>query len=326
MKKMIFVTGGAGFIGSNLCEKLVDLGHQVVCYDNLSTGNYENIRHLLANKNFKLVVADIRDVESLSSAMEGCTHVSHQAALGSVPRSISNPSATNENNIAGSLNVLHTAMQIGIKRFVYASSSSVYGNSSVSPKKEGEEGEVMSPYAVTKQTLEKYAKVYKEIHGMETIGLRYFNVFGPKQSPSGAYAAVIPIFINKALLGEPIPINGTGEQTRDFTYIENVVDANVKSLFSAKPESFGKNFNIACAEYCSVVELANKIKNTISAVSPKHHCKLELMHNPERVGDVRDSLADLGLSTQLLGYMPLVLMDAGLESTIRWFLKVLDEG
>ena len=233
----VLVTGGAGFIGSHICDKLIEIGHEVVCYDNLMTGYKENIEHLEGNINFSFIEGDIRDEGDLKKAMKGCTHVSHQAALGSVPRSIKNPILTNQINIQGSLNVLFAAKEHSIKRVVFASSSSVYGDNEDMPKNEERTGSVLSPYAVTKLAIEEYARVFSHVYDMETIGLRYFNVFGPRQSPEGAYAAVIPVFIDSIMDNVPPTINGDGEQTRDFSYIDNVVDANVLSLFGESEES-----------------------------------------------------------------------------------------
>ena len=241
----VFVTGGAGFIGSHICERILDLGHEVVCFDNLITGFEENIEHLKTHDGFRFIKGDIRELNQVREGMEGCTHVSHQAALGSVPRSIQDPLRTNEINISGSLNVLSEAQKKSVERFVFASSSSVYGDNPDMPKVESKVGRLLSPYAVTKASFEEYARVYNQIHGSCTIGLRYFNIFGPKQSPSGAYAAVIPLFMKHLSKKERPTIFGDGEQTRDFTYVENAVEANILSLFGDVPHAFGKTYNVA---------------------------------------------------------------------------------
>ena len=320
-RSKVLVTGGAGFIGSHLCERILSLGHQVVCYDNLSTGYFENIQHLITNESFTLIVGDIQEVSRLREAMRDCTHVTHQAALGSVPRSIKDPYTTDGNNTRGTLNVFQVASELGISKVVYASSSSVYGDTPVSPKVEGHEGDVLSPYAVTKQTSEKYAKVYHHLHGLETIGLRYFNVFGPRQSPNGAYAAVIPIFVSKVLNSESVPINGDGLQTRDFTFIENVIDANMRSLFSSKDSASGNAHNIACGRSFSVLEIYEMIKKSVDELRPDNLSSSNPVHRADRAGDVRDSLADLSLSNRNLGYAPLVHTEEGITKTVSWFLK-----
>jgi UDP-N-acetylglucosamine 4-epimerase len=243
-ESIFLVTGGAGFIGSNLCEVLLDLGCQVRCMDNFSTGKRENIEGFLHNKNFTLIEDDIRNLEGCLVACEGVDYVLHQAAWGSVPRSIEMPLLYEEINIRGTLNMMEAARQQGVKKFVYASSSSVYGDHPVLPKKEGQEGELLSPYALTKRVDEEYGRLYKELYGLDTYGLRYFNVFGRRQDPDGAYAAVIPKFIKQLLNDEQPTINGDGKQSRDFTYIENVIEANLKACL-ASSDAAGQAFNIA---------------------------------------------------------------------------------
>ena len=314
----VFVTGGAGFIGSHICDRILDLGHEVVCFDNLATGFKENIEHLRNNSRFTFIEGDIRNTELLDIHLPNCTHVCHQAALGSVPRSIENPRRTNEFNIVGSLNVLTKAQEHSIDRLVFASSSSVYGDNVDMPKFEDRTGNVLSPYAVTKSAFENYARVFNHIHGMETIGLRYFNVFGPRQSPEGAYAAVIPLFMKALSEGERPKIFGDGEQTRDFTYVQNAVDANILSLFGDIPDAYGKSFNIACGDTLSINEVFNKIRESIDLRLGSGH--IEPIFAPPREGDIKDSLADLSEARRCLNYSPKVDFSEGIEYTVSWFI------
>ena len=316
----VLVTGGAGFIGSHICDKLIEIGHEVVCYDNLMTGYKENIEHLEGNINFSFIEGDIRDEADLKKAMKGCTHVSHQAALGSVPRSIKNPILTNQINIQGSLNVLVAAKEHSIKRVVFASSSSVYGDNEDMPKNEERTGSVLSPYAVTKLAIEEYARVFSHVYDMETIGLRYFNVFGPRQSPEGAYAAVIPVFIDSIMDNVPPTINGDGEQTRDFSYIDNVVDANILSLFQESEKSYGEVYNVACGETISINMLFKMIRETISNNTGRK-LEIEAVHGPDRAGDIRDSLANLSKIKKDLGYIPKVFAKEGMIKTCEWHIS-----
>ncbi len=315
----VFVTGGAGFIGSHICDRILDLGHEVVCFDNLATGFKENIEHLRKNSRFTFIEGDIRNTELLDIHLPNCTHVCHQAALGSVPRSIENPRRTNEFNIVGSLNVLTKAQEHSIDRVVFASSSSVYGDNVDMPKFEDRTGNVLSPYAVTKSAFESYARVFNHIHGMETIGLRYFNVFGPRQSPEGAYAAVIPLFMKALCEGESPKIFGDGEQTRDFTYVQNAVDANILSLFGDIPDAYGKSFNIACGDTLSINEVFNKIRESIDIRLSSGH--IEPIYAPPREGDIKDSLADLTEARRCLNYFPKVDFSEGIENTVSWFIE-----
>ena len=315
----VFVTGGAGFIGSHICDRILDLGHEVVCFDNLATGFKENIEHLRNNSRFTFIEGDIRNTELLDIHLPNCTHVCHQAALGSVPRSIENPRRTNEFNIVGSLNVLTKAQEHSIDRLVFASSSSVYGDNVDMPKFEDRTGNVLSPYAVTKSAFENYARVFNHIHGMETIGLRYFNVFGPRQSPEGAYAAVIPLFMKALSEGERPKIFGDGEQTRDFTYVQNAVDANILSLFGDIPDAYGKSFNIACGDTLSINEVFNKIRESIDIRLSSGH--IEPIYAPPRKGDIKDSLADLTEARRCLNYFPKVDFSEGIENTVSWFIE-----
>jgi nucleoside-diphosphate-sugar epimerase len=315
----VFVTGGAGFIGSHICDRILDLGHEVVCFDNLATGFKENIEHLRNNSRFTFIEGDIRNTELLDIHLPNCTHVCHQAALGSVPRSIENPRRTNEFNIVGSLNVLTKAQEHSIDRLVFASSSSVYGDNKDMPKVEDRTGDVLSPYAVTKSAFEDYARVFNHIHGMETIGLRYFNVFGPRQSPEGAYAAVIPLFMKALREGEKPKIFGDGEQTRDFTYVQNAVDANILSLFGDIPDAYGKSFNIACGNTLSINEVFNNIRESINLRLGSEH--IEPIYAPPREGDIKDSLADLTEARRCLNYFPKVDFSEGIEYTVSWFIE-----
>ena len=316
----VLVTGGAGFIGSHICDKLIELGHEVVCYDNLMTGFKKNIHHLEGHKKFTFIEGDIRDEDVLKSAMEGCTHISHQAALGSVPRSIKDPIRTNQINIQGSLNVLFEAKNQSIKRVVFASSSSVYGDNMDMPKVENRTGNVLSPYAVTKLTVEEYARVFTHVYEMETIGLRYFNVFGPRQTPEGAYAAVIPVFIDGIINNNPPTINGDGEQTRDFSYIDNVVEANILSLFGESQNSYGEVYNVACGETLSVNTLFSIIKDTISEYLGDE-LAIVAKYGPDRAGDIKDSLADLSKIKNDLGYIPKVFAKEGMIKTCKWHIS-----
>ncbi|MBQ2183928.1 MAG: NAD-dependent epimerase/dehydratase family protein, partial [Lachnospiraceae bacterium] len=240
---LFLVTGGAGFIGSNICEALLDMGYKVRCLDNLSTGHIENIQPLMENKNFTFIEDDIRDLDACMKATEGVTYVLNEAAWGSVPRSIEMPLLYEEINIRGTLNMMEASRQNGVKKFVYASSSSVYGDSTILPKKEGQEGNVLSPYALTKKVDEEYGKLYKKLYGLDTYGLRYFNVFGRRQDPNGAYAAVIPKFLKQLMNGETPTINGDGKQSRDFTYVDNVIEGNLRACL-ASSDAAGEAYNI----------------------------------------------------------------------------------
>lgn len=314
--KHVLVTGGAGFIGSNLVEYLLNNGIHVSVLDNLSTGKRSNLNEFENNPKFNFIEGDITDFNACLSALNGIDVISHQAALGSVPRSIEFPHNTHSVNATGFLNMLHAAKEKGVKRFVFASSSSVYGNSKVSPKKIGEEGELLSPYAVTKKLNEEYAKVYHKLHQMESIGLRYFNVFGPKQDPNGVYAAAIPKFIDKMIKGEQITINGDGEQTRDFTYVQNAVKANVLALSTDNSEAFGRSFNVACGEFYSLNKVVDAIRENLKKIG-KYSDTTSIVHGPDRPGDVRDSLADITQTTSILGYKNPVSFEAGITEYLN---------
>tara|TARA_B110000459_G_scaffold21305_1_gene20511 strand:- start:2953 stop:3954 length:1002 start_codon:yes stop_codon:yes gene_type:complete len=318
----ILVTGGAGFIGSNLCDALLAKGSEVVCLDNFLTGKRENISHLKNNPKFTLVEGDIRDLEACRNAIYGCTHVCHQAALGSVPRSVEDPKTTNDINISGSLNILIAAHEAGIQRFVFASSSSVYGNDATMPKVEHKTGSPLSPYAVTKMVNESYTQVYHQIHGMETIGLRYFNVFGRRQDPEGQYAAVIPKFVELLLQSRSPVVFGDGEQTRDFTYVDNVVQMNIQALSTSNEEAFGQIFNVACGSRISINELFSSIRTLLSNYDSSI-ARIEATYIGERQGDIRHSLADISKAIQYLDYQPTHDCQLGLEEAMEWYWNEL---
>jgi UDP-N-acetylglucosamine 4-epimerase len=305
------ITGGAGFIGSNMVQYLLKYGAQKVrVLDNFSTGFHENINEFKTNPAFELIEGDIRDLETCKKAVEGMDYVSHQAALGSVPRSIQNPIATNEVNISGFLNMLWAVKEHGhIKRMVYAASSSTYGDSKELPKMEDKIGKPLSPYAVTKLVNELYADVFAKTYGIEIIGLRYFNIFGYRQSPQGEYAAVIPLFIKAVEEDLPASINGDGEQTRDFTYIENAIQANMKALFVEDAKAINQVYNIACGERTSL----NHIWEMINGITGKN---IKPLYKKTRSGDIKDSLADLSKAALLLGYQPQFSVSEGLKLTI----------
>ncbi|MBD0294752.1 MAG: SDR family oxidoreductase [Flavisolibacter sp.] len=312
----ILVTGGAGFIGANLVKDLLDTEQveKVVVLDNLATGSLKNIEEFAPNKKFSFIQGDIRNYETCLNAFTAVDAVSHQAALGSVPRSIKDPLTTNEVNITGTLNVFTAAKEKGIKRIVYAASSSTYGDHPGLPKVEDKIGNPISPYAVTKYVNELYAKVYANVYGLELIGLRYFNVFGPKQNPQGPYAAVIPIFLKAVLDNEPPVINGDGEHSRDFTYVSNVIQANKQALFTQKKEALNQVYNIACGRQTSLNELFEIIKSIAgSDLAPRY--------GPERSGDIKHSCADISKAAALLDYQPNVSVRDGLKKTFEWYRR-----
>ena len=311
----IFVTGGAGFIGSHICDQLLELGFEVICLDNLISGSIENIKHLMDNKNFMFVEGDIRNYETCLENISGCSMVCHQAALGSVPRSVEDPITTNSHNVTGTLNVFNAARNHGIRRIVFASSSSCYGDEESLPKVEDVIGTPLSPYAVSKRVSEMYSRVFHELYSMEMIGLRYFNVFGPRQNPEGMYAPVIPKFA-KSLIHEKSPtIFGDGLQSRDFTFVSNVVDANIASLFSENKDSFNRVYNIACGGRLSINEIFQHLKNLLSQKNPGIS-KISPTYKESRLGDVLHSHADISLARKYLGYDPSIDVMKGLELTI----------
>lgn len=309
----ILVTGGAGFIGSNIVAYLLRHGAgRVRVLDNLSNGFERNLEPFRNHPNFEFMHGDITRPGDCIAACRDMTHLTHQAALGSVPRSIKNPLATSEANTTGYLNMMIAARDAGIRRIVYASSSSVYGDSQASPKKEEALGKPLSPYAVSKLTNELYAGVFSMHYNMEMIGLRYFNVFGPNQDPGGPYAAAIPLFMNALLTGDEAVIYGDGEQTRDFTFVDNAVQANIRALFTTNNSAFNRVYNVAVGESVSV----NMLYNTLASFSGSG---LRPKYAPERIGDIRNSLADISLAKDLLGYSPGYRLKEGLELTWAWF-------
>lgn len=312
---VFLITGVAGFIGSNLAEAILNLGYQVRGIDNFSTGKKENIEEFLKNPKFTFIEGDICDLETCRKACQGVTYVLNQAALGSVPRSMKFPTLYTQNNILGTHNMMQAAVENGIQKFVYASSSSVYGDSKELPKREGKEGNVLSPYALTKKVDEELAKLYYEAFGLKTIGLRYFNVFGKRQDPFSTYAAVIPIFVKKILDGEAPVINGDGETSRDFTYIENVIQANLKACLATE-EACGRAYNIAFGERATLNELYNKIASLLNS-------DIKPIYGPERAGDIKHSLADISNTKKYLKYYPECSMSEGLELAIDWYKKYL---
>lgn len=321
----ILVTGGAGFIGSNLCEHLLNNGHKVVCLDNFSTGHIENLLPLIKDfpKSFKLIVGDIRNIKDCQKAVEGVDYVLHEAALGSVPRSIKDPITTNEVNIGGFLNMFVASRDAGVKRFVFAASSSTYGDSKSLPKVEDVIGKPLSPYAITKYVDELYADVFARTYGIEYIGLRYFNVFGRRQNPNGAYAAVIPLFVKKLMNHESPNINGDGEYSRDFTYIDNVIQMNMLALQAeSESESVNNIYNTAYGERTTLNQLVTYLKEYLSEYDPKI-AHIEPTHGPNRAGDIPHSLANVDKAKRLLGYNPQFSMREGLKEACKWYWENL---
>jgi UDP-N-acetylglucosamine 4-epimerase len=318
--KKILVTGGAGFIGSNLCEKLLESSNRVVCLDNFSTGKRENVIPFLKNPTFKLIEGDIRELETCRRAVEGIDYVLHEAALGSVPRSINDPITTNEVNVSGFLNMLVAARDAKVKRFVYAASSSTYGDSKSLLKVEDNIGKPLSPYAITKYVNELYADVFAQTYGMECIGLRYFNVFGRRQRPDGAYAAVIPLFIRKLMNHESPVINGDGEYSRDFTYIDNVVQMNLLALETTRPEAVNQVYNTAFGERTTLNQLVEYLKEYLSGFDGEI-TKIKVLHGPNRAGDIPHSLANIEKAKTLLGYNPQYSMKEGLKEIVKWYYQ-----
>jgi UDP-N-acetylglucosamine 4-epimerase len=316
----ILVTGGAGFIGSNLCDALLERNYEVHCMDNLLTGNYSNISHLIGNPKFTFFETDIRSIDSCQEAMNGCDVVAHLAALGSVPRSINDPLTTNSINIDGFLNVIHTAKELGITRFIFAASSSTYGDSALLPKVEDIIGSPLSPYAVGKYVNELYAHVYALNYGISYIGLRYFNVFGKRQDPHGAYAAVIPKFIQQFLDGEEPIINGDGTNTRDFTHIENVVDATLRAIENTKADADNQIYNVAYGSSTSLNELAELVTEAIASRKPQATLH-KISYGPFRKGDIPHSLASIEKIKAHLGYSPRVSIQEGIQKTVDWILS-----
>jgi UDP-N-acetylglucosamine 4-epimerase len=309
------ITGGAGFIGSNLVEVLLEMGYFVRVLDNLSTGKIENILPYMDSKKFEFIEGDIRDYSTCEESVKNIDFVLHQAALGSVPRSMKYPLIYEDNNIKGTSNMMEASRNEGVKKFVYASSSSVYGDSNILPKKEGEEGLVLSPYALSKKVNELYGKIYTDHFNLPCIGLRYFNVYGKRQDPFSAYAAVIPKFVKSLLDNNPISIYGDGEQSRDFTFIENVIEANLKACIS-NDLSNGRAYNIAFGERCTINEMYSKMKY-------KLNIDLDPIYTEERPGDIKHSLADITAARELINYNPSWTFEKGFNSAVDWYIKNL---
>jgi len=314
---LFLVTGGAGFIGSNLCEAITDMGYRVRCLDNLSTGKQENVDFLADRENYTFIKGDIRDLDTCMEACKGVDFVLNQAAWGSVPRSIEMPLLYEEINIRGTLNMMEAARQQGVKKFVYASSSSVYGDHPVLPKVEGQEGNLLSPYALTKRVDEEYGKLYKKLYGLDTYGMRYFNVFGRRQDPDGVYAAVIPKFIRMLLRGEVPTINGDGKQSRDFTYVDNVIEANLKACL-APSEAAGEAFNIAYGGREYLIDIYYDLCKALGK-------EVEPNFGPDRAGDIKHSNADISKARKLLGYDPEYDFEKGIALAIAWYKENLTE-
>ena len=308
---LFLVTGGAGFIGSNIVEALLSMGQRVRCLDDLSTGKQANVDMFLGNPNYEFIKGDIKDLDTCMKACEGVTYVMNEAAWGSVPRSIEMPLFYCMNNIQGTLNMMEAARQNGVKKFVYASSSSVYGDEPNLPKTEGREGNLLSPYALTKRCDEEWAKQYTRHYGLPTVGLRYFNVFGRRQDPNGAYAAVIPKFIMQLMKGEQPTINGDGKQSRDFTYVENVVEANLKACLSG-PEADGEAFNVAYGGREYLIDIYYTLTQALGT-------NIEPNFGPDRKGDIKHSNADISKARRLLGYDPEYDFARGLNEAIEWY-------
>jgi UDP-N-acetylglucosamine 4-epimerase len=322
--RKILITGGAGFIGSNLCEALLEAGDYVVCLDNFSTGHMENILPLfsLYPDTFRLIMGDIRNPEDCRQAVCGMEYVLHEAALGSVPRSIKDPLTTNDVNVGGFLNMLVASREAGIKRFIFAASSSTYGDSQSLPKVEEIIGRPLSPYAVTKYVNELYADVFSHTYGMEYIGLRYFNVFGQRQDPNGAYAAVIPLFVKQYIRHEAPNIHGDGRHSRDFTYINNVIQMNFLSLSATNPQAINQLYNTAYGERTTLHELCNYLREFLSEYDPAI-AGIRPTYGPNRAGDIPHSLASVDKAKRLLGYSPEYTMKSGLKEAVKWYWKNL---
>ena len=314
----ILVTGGAGFIGSNLCEVLLKMDNKVICLDNFSTGKHENIEPFLNHPKFKLIEGDIRNLKDCQNAVEGVDYVLHEAALGSVPRSINDPITTNDVNIGGFVNMLVAARDAKVKRFIYAASSSTYGDSKTLPKVEEIIGKPLSPYAVTKYVNELYADVFAKTYGMECVGLRYFNVFGRRQDPNGAYAAVIPLFVKLLMNYQSPVINGNGDYSRDFTYIDNVTQMNLLALETTNANAINTVYNTAYGERTTLNQLVQYLKEYLSEYDPKI-ADIVVIHGPERLGDIPHSLASVEKAKELLGYHPLFSMKEGLKEAVKWY-------
>ena len=317
-KYTILITGGAGFIGSNLCEYFLSKDNKVICLDNFATGHRHNLKGCISNPNFSLIEGDIRNFEDCKKAVTGVDYVLHQAALGSVPRSINDPITTNDVNVAGFLNMLQAATEAKVKRFVYAASSSTYGDSVGLPKVEDVIGKPLSPYAITKYVNELYAEIFSKTYGIQTIGLRYFNVFGRKQDPNGAYAAVIPKFVMQLMNHENITINGDGNHSRDFTYIDNVIQMNELAISTEDTDSFNTVYNTAYGDRNTLNDLVGYLKEYLSNYDSKI-ADVDVIHGPDRAGDIPHSLASIDKAKELLGYNPQYSLQEGLKIAVDWY-------
>ena len=320
--KKILVTGGAGFIGSNLCEELLRLGNKVICLDNFATGKRENLVNFLNNPDFTFIKGDIRNLENCLKASKDVDYILHQAALGSVPRSIKDPITSNDVNVSGFLNMLVAARDNGVKRFVFAASSSTYGDSESMPKVENIIGKPLSPYAITKYVNELYADIFSKTYGLETIGLRYFNVFGRKQDPNGAYAAVIPKFVSQLMSGESPVINGDGNYSRDFTYIDNVIQANLLSLVTTNEKAINTVYNVAFGDRNTLNDLMGYLKEYLSEFD-SGISNIEVVYGPNRVGDIPHSHASVDKAKELLSYNPQFNLQKGLKEAVNWYWENL---
>ena len=322
INKKILVTGGAGFIGSNLCEVLLKKGNKVVCLDNFTTGKRQNIEEFFKYPNFNFIIGDLRKLEDCLKATKDVDYVLHQAALGSVPRSIKDPITTNEVNVSGFLNILVASRDNAVKRFVFAASSSTYGDSESMPKVESIIGKPLSPYAITKYVNELYADIFSKTYGLETIGLRYFNVFGRKQDPNGAYAAVIPKFVSKLMNGESPIINGDGTYSRDFTYIDNVVQANLLSLVTTNKKAINTIYNVAYGDRNNLNDLMTYLKEYLSEFDSSIS-NITVIHGPNRAGDIPHSHASIDKAKKLLNYNPKFSLQKGLKEAVKWYWENL---
>ncbi|MDR7209001.1 SDR family oxidoreductase [Flavobacterium piscis] len=318
IQNSILITGGAGFIGSNLCEYFLEKGQKVICLDNFSTGHHHNLKDFMSNPNFKLIEGDIRNINDCNLAAQGVDYVLHQAALGSVPRSINDPVTTNDVNVSGFLNMLVASRDAKVKRFVYAASSSTYGDSEGLPKVEEVIGKPLSPYAITKYVNELYAEIFSKTYGLETIGLRYFNVFGRKQDPKGAYAAVIPKFVMQLMNYESPVINGDGNYSRDFTYIDNVIQMNDLAISSENPDAINTVYNTAFGDRNTLNDLVGYLQQYLTEFDSKI-ADVEIIYGVNRVGDIPHSLASIDKAKRLLGYNPEYSLQAGLRDAVNWY-------
>ncbi|MBM7419172.1 MULTISPECIES: SDR family oxidoreductase [Chryseobacterium] len=318
----ILITGGAGFIGSNLTEYFLNKGYKVTCLDNFATGHRHNIESFHSNENYKLIEGDIRDLETCQKAVAGADYVLHQAALGSVPRSINDPITSNEVNVSGFLNMLVAARDANVKRFVYAASSSTYGDSESLPKVEEVIGKPLSPYAITKYVNELYADIFSKTYGLSCIGLRYFNVFGRRQDPNGAYAAVIPLFVKQFMNHESPKINGTGDYSRDFTYIDNVIQMNERAMLADDSKAINTVYNTAVGDRTTLNDLVRYLKEYLSEFD-REISNVDVIYGPNRIGDIPHSLASIEKAKTLLGYEPTHTIDKGLKEAVQWYWENL---